>query len=183
MSNIIELIRKGDLEKLKNLRVDICNMNFYFLSAPIIIAAQSGYIEIVKYLCERGANIHHCNDAPIQWASYYGYLEIVKYLCERGADIQSIDNLSVKLASQKSHYEVVKYLYERGADISQISERGKKYISFCEKMKHKIIERAQRRIYFWWIPICYSLTHPSGCGKRMMLKNLEKAKELGMEFI
>ena len=153
MSNIIELIRKGDLEKLKNLRVDICNMNFDFLSEPIIIAAQSGYIEIVKYLCERGANIHHYNDAPIQWASYYGYLEIVKYL------------------------------YERGADISQISERGKKYISFCEKMKHKIIERAQRRIYFWWIPICYSLTHPSGCGKRMMLKNLEKAKELGMEFI
>jgi ankyrin repeat protein len=181
MSNILELIRKGDLEKLKNLRVDICNMNFDFLSEPIIIAVQSGHIEIVKYLCERGANIHIYNYVPIQWASFYGYLEIVKYLCERAADVKSIESFLVKLASQKSHHEVVKYLYERGADISEISEDAKKYISFCEKMKNKVRERAQRRIYFWWIPICYDITRD--CGKRMMLKNLEKAKELGMEFI
>jgi len=75
---------------------------------------------------------------------------------------------------------VVKYLYEAGADISEISEKHKKYILFCEKMKTKIQERAQKKIYFWWIPICYDLNRE--CGKRMMLKNLEKAKELGYEF-
>ena len=47
-------------------------------------------------------------------------------------------------------------------------------------MEAKKKERAQRRIYFWWIPICYDINRE--CGKRMMLKNLEKAKELGMEF-
>jgi hypothetical protein len=39
------------------------------------------------------------------------------------------------------------------ADMEKISEKHKKYILFCEKMKNKIRERAQKRIYFWWIPI------------------------------
>ena len=47
-------------------------------------------------------------------------------------------------------------------------------------MKTKIRERAQKKIYFWWIPICYDVNRETG--KRMMMKNLEKAKELGMEF-
>jgi hypothetical protein len=47
-------------------------------------------------------------------------------------------------------------------------------------MKTKIRERAQKKIYFWWIPICYDITRE--CGQRMMQKNLEKTKELGYEF-
>jgi len=39
--------------------------------------------------------------------------------------------------------------------------------------------KAQKKIYFWWIPICYNTTR--NCGQRMM-KNLDKAIELGMEF-
>lgn len=39
-------------------------------------------------------------------------------------------------------------------------------------------EDAAKKIYFWWIPICYSLEHPSGCGQRMALKNYEKYLEL-----
>jgi hypothetical protein len=56
-----------------------------------------------------------------------------------------------------------------------------RYISFCEKMKNKIRERAQKRIYFWWIPICYDVNRE--IGKRMMKKNVEKAIELGLELI
>jgi len=47
-------------------------------------------------------------------------------------------------------------------------------------MEAKIRERAQKKIYYWWIPICYDINRESG--KRMMLRNLEKAKELGLKF-
>ena len=79
-------------------------------------------------------------------------------------------------ACKEGDLEVVKYLYEAGADISEISEKHKKYILFCEKMKTKIRERAQKKIYFWWIPICYDITRD--CGKRMMQKNWEATYKL-----
>ena len=134
----------------------------------------------MKYLCEAGADIHSENDYAVRLASANGHLEVVIYPCEVGADIRSCNDYAVQWASGNGHYEVVKYLYEAGADISVISEKHKNYILFCKKMEAKIRERAQKKIYFWWIPICYDINHPSGCGKRMMQKNLEKAKELGL---
>ena len=47
------------------------------------------------------------------------------------------------------------------------------YTLFCQKMKKKNRVRAQKKIYFWWIQICYDLEHHSGCGQRMARKNLE----------
>jgi hypothetical protein len=111
-----------------------------------------------------------------------GHLEVVKYLCESGVSFGEGDINAIIWASMYGHYEIVKYLYEAGADISKISEKHKRILTFSEKMKKKIKERAQKKIYFWWIPICYDVSHPSGCGKRMMLKNLEKARELGLEL-
>ena len=47
------------------------------------------------------------------------------------------------------------------------------YMEFCQKMVEKKRIRAQKKIYFWWIQICYDLEHKSGCGQRMAQKNLE----------
>ena len=51
--------------------------------------------------------------------------------------------------------------------------QGLVYFSFCQKMKEKKRIRAQKKIYFWWIQICYDLEHHSGCGQRMAMKNLD----------
>ena len=50
-------------------------------------------------------------------------------------------------------------------------ELAQKYSSFCLKMYEKKRLRAQKKIYYWWIPICYDLTR--SCGQRMAQKNLE----------
>jgi len=52
------------------------------------------------------------------------------------------------------------------------------YTSFCKKMVEKKRIVAEKKIYFWWIQICYDLEHPSGCGKRMALKNLEEFENM-----
>ena len=176
---LIKACKEGDLEKVKYLYeagADFRSYNNYALQA----ASENGHIQVVKYLCEAGADIRSDNDYALEGASEHGHLEVVKYLCEAGADIHSDDDWAISLASIKGNLEVVKYLCEAGADISKISYKHKKYILFCEKMKTKIRERAQKKIYFWWIPICYDVNRE--CGKRMMRKNLEKAKELGYEF-
>ena len=61
--------------------------------------------------------------------------------------------------------------YVNGQELS--CEKGLAYLTFCQKIQGKKQVRAQKKLYFWWIQICYSLEHKSGCGQRMALKNLE----------
>ena len=61
------------------------------------------------------------------------------------------------------------YIYDR--ELSK--EQGLAYFAFCQKMKEKKRVRAQKKIYFWWIQICYDMDHKSGCGQRMARKNLD----------
>ena len=52
------------------------------------------------------------------------------------------------------------------------------YTSFCQRMQEKKKIKAQKKLYFWWIQICYDLDHKSGCGQRMAQKNLSCFEEL-----
>ena len=117
-----------------------------------------------------------CESAGIRCQVIQGYEKNDLY--ENGADIHKADCMVI--ASEIGNLQIVKYLYENGVEIKENYDLCKRYISFYEKMKNKLREKAQKKIYFWWIPICYDVNRE--CGKRMMLKNLEKAKELGMEF-
>ena len=142
----------------------------------LIDAVKSGNLEIVKQFVSTGADIRFNIDLAVRMASCEGYLEIVKYLVSLGADIRSYNDSAIRFADDFYNFEVVKYLYEQGADISYISENAMKYIAFCQKMEEKKRHRAQKRIYFWWIPICYDISR--ACGQRMKLKNWEATYKL-----
>ena len=45
----------------------------------------------MKYLVEQGADIHADDDCALRWACDFGYLEIVKFLIELGADCYTYD--------------------------------------------------------------------------------------------
>jgi ankyrin repeat protein len=63
-------------------------------STPLIIASQSGHLDIVKYLVEKGANVNAADVTGVtalMFSSKIGYLDIVKYLVEKGADINAKD--------------------------------------------------------------------------------------------
>ena len=136
-------------------------------------ACENGDLEMVKILVEKGADIRVYGDYSVRLASENGHLETVKFLVEKGANIRANNDYAVRWASQCGRLEVVKFLVEKGAPELEVSDRCKKYIAFCKKMEEKTRVRAQKKIYFWWIPICYSLEHPSGRCIRMREKNLE----------
>jgi len=100
---------------------------------------------------------------------HHGHLEVVKYLVSLGANILSNDEDAVKSASENDHHEVVKYLVKQEADIRSLTPEYQKYILFCNKMEEKIRLRAQKKIYFWWIQICYDPN--TEVGKRMQEKS------------
>jgi hypothetical protein len=95
-----------------------------------------------------------------------------------------MDNEPLRSASNNDHLEIVQYLVSAGANraVIALGSRSAMYLEFLERVLAKNQNKAKKEIYFWWIPICYSLEHPSECGARMMQKNLEKVKEMGFKF-
>ncbi len=80
----------------------------------LVSASRQGYIDIVKLLVEKGADIHINRDSPLTWASLYGHFEVVVYLIENEADINANNGESLIVACKNGYIEIVQYLVEKG---------------------------------------------------------------------
>ena len=138
---------------------------------PIKLASRYGRLDLVKYFVSQGATINEC----LVQASIGGHLDVIKYLISQGANVTDYSH-AIHCASWNDHFDVVKYLAEQGAETSYIDMKSRKYLYFCYKMKEKIRIRAQKKIYFWWIPICYDVKRE--CGKRMAQHNFNTYKKM-----
>lgn len=84
--------------------------------ANAIHEAASGYIAILRLLCDRGAEIevrNHEGRTPLHIAVGYGQTEIVRYLCSRGADTTSRDaegRTAFQIASRRGYLEIAEIL-------------------------------------------------------------------------
>ena len=137
-----------------------------------LIAVKKGDIEKINFFISQGINIQSNNDLAFRVAAESGNITAVKYLISKGANCRIFNDVALINAAYRGHFEVVKYLVNQGASIDLVEdERFKKYITFCNKMELQTRVKAQKKIYFWWIEICYDLNHPSGCGKRMLEKS------------
>ena len=81
------------------------------------ICARYGKLEFVKYLLDRGYDVHEDDDYALQIASENGHTETVKVLLNAGADVHADDDYALQLASRKGHTETVKALLDAGADV------------------------------------------------------------------
>ena len=95
-TQLIEAIKKGDLEQVKNLVSSGVDVNDDEVISPLGLAAARGHLEIVKFLLDSGAEV----DKTIK----HGNLVLT----------------ALTLAAQQSRTEVVKLLIERGADVNYI---------------------------------------------------------------
>ena len=87
---------------------------------PLILASRGGHLEVVRLLCEAGADKDKADVdglTALTSASREGNLEVVQLLCDAGADkdkaIQS-GATALTLACEEGHTEVLRLLYESG---------------------------------------------------------------------
>jgi len=119
-------VTRGDLAEVKRLVID-CGANPNGQSTveggtPLHTAADRGYLRIVEFLLEHGANPNMKNNygsTPLHYAAMYGYPEVVELLLEHGAN----PNIQSNYGSTPLHYaamygypEVVELLLEHGAN-------------------------------------------------------------------
>ena len=77
----------------------------------------NNYLEVVKFLVRKGANIHAHNDEALRESSRLGHFEIVKFLVTQGANIHADDDYPLRGAAAEGHLEIVKFLVTHGASI------------------------------------------------------------------
>ncbi|CAM9921477.1 unnamed protein product, partial [Sphacelaria rigidula] len=91
---------------------------------PVRRAASAGHKEIVKLLCDAGAEIDVASTtAPLITAASAGKVDVVRLLCEAGADPNMADSHSnvsaLRYAAQAGHAAVVRELLRYGADVNE----------------------------------------------------------------
>ncbi len=81
-------------------------------------AATAGDLDIIQYLVERGANVHHQLDSALRWSANNGHLPVVQYLIEQcGSDVHADHDSALCWSAENGHLPVVQYLVEHGANV------------------------------------------------------------------
>ncbi len=77
---------------------------------------EKGYLDAVKFVVDKGADVQAYNNYAICLAAQNGHLDMAKFLVDRGADVQADNNYAVLHASKHGHLDMVKFLIDKGAD-------------------------------------------------------------------
>jgi len=127
--DIFTACNSGNLIRVKELieqGVDVNQIQDYNKNSPLIEACSFGetldmgnYLEIIKLLLSRGANINHKNNiswTALMYACDYGHIEIVKLLLDNEADINHTDGNGYNalfIAKHNDSTEIVKLIEEK----------------------------------------------------------------------
>ncbi|KAF8334571.1 ankyrin repeat-containing domain protein [Amanita rubescens] len=105
----------------------------------IQIAANHGYVDIIKMLLDKGANVNtqgeHFGNA-LQAAVCGGHLEVIKLLVNEGADVNAqVEKYGSALyqASLQGHAKIVMFLLEKAANVNA---QGGEYGSALQAASH-----------------------------------------------
>lgn len=122
---IHEAVKKGDLETIKQLLEKdpslIYSTDPTHRGSLLYLAVKGGYLEIVKYLVENGAEINNnvCFYKPILWAIKNDYPEMVNILVKNGAETEF--ELLME-AMEKRNTKLLKYIVEKaGVDVDYVN--------------------------------------------------------------
>ena len=131
---------KNELEEVKNqIENKKRDINFQLKDGrtALIYASCNGTLDIVKYLCENGANLNlvdkEYNNSALMFAIGHNNEEVAKYLIEKGADI-TVKNTNgdtpLHFACIKGNLNLVKLLHEKGCDLNEFNKEHNNPIIF-----------------------------------------------------
>jgi ankyrin repeat protein len=96
------------------LPLNILNINIqYQENYALRNAINHGNLPVIKFLVEKGANIHIWFDFPLKIAVKSNRLDIVEFLVEKGADIHTSSDLALILSCRSGYVDILKFLVSR----------------------------------------------------------------------
>jgi hypothetical protein len=153
---LYDTVKDGDLVKIKHIfeaeSIDI-NTRFHERQATLLhAAAQSGSLEVVQYLVEKGANVR-ATDAN-GWMAFHeavdcGHLIIVRYFVEKKGVNVNTKTISGATAlhwmAARGNSDMLTYLLSRGADASARTDSPLGSFSVSDVAKNRAIAESLKR--------------------------------------
>ena len=137
--DLIDAASRGDVNRVKNLvengNIDINQAGTYKGRTALMMAAKRGYIHVVEYLVEHGADVQQADEegeTPLLMAIMSPHEQhrepIITCLLEHGTDVNHADNSGrtpLHLVSFDGTVPQAQMLMDRGADVNRRDTWGK----------------------------------------------------------
>ena len=100
------------------------------LTQDLCDAAQDGYVDVVRLLLDRGAEVNGQASGgmtPIHYAAWFAHADVVRLLLDRGAEVNVKDNAGLTplhYAAKDVYVDVIMLLLNRGADVNAKDNDG-----------------------------------------------------------
>ncbi len=111
----------NNIEFVKTLIQKGADVNVYGndYDAPLTIAAERGYVEIVRMLIDAGANVNFENDniTALMSAVKNNHVKIVRMLIGAEANVNTDGDTALIIAVEGNHVEIVRMLIDAGVDV------------------------------------------------------------------
>ena len=93
------------------------------INRALVNSSKKGYLEIIKILLNKGANVHYERNNALIWASLRGYLDIVKLLIDNHANVHDQCNEAIDWSLKNNHRDVTKLLINNGAYVQVVKDK------------------------------------------------------------
>ena len=142
----------GDTTNLHNTNTGM-NVKDALGRTPLHIAAEKGYVDVVMFLVENGADVNLTDangNTPLIFIIHKtGNLEIVKRLLTNGAVVNAQNRTgetALMYAAWRGHLEIVQLLLEHSADASLKNRQGDTALTLAESKEHHTIVQMLRAV-------------------------------------
>ncbi|HIO77636.1 TPA: hypothetical protein EYG59_03520 [Candidatus Poribacteria bacterium] len=121
---LLRIVRTNDIEAFRLALNQVTSLNTTDQEGKtaLMIAAEAGYVQLVKLLMEHGANVNqqsHIGTTALLLASHEGHSNVVKTLIAHDAKVNAKNvrgNTALMAAIMKGHMHIVRLLLESGID-------------------------------------------------------------------
>ena len=119
------------------------------INNKISMAIRNGDFEKFISICHQHTEGY---EYLFQVASIHNQLEMCIYLYEeKHVNVQADNDYALYRATENFHVDIIQYIVSVSTHLTPRVIRSQNLMKVLEKSRLK----AQRKIYFWWIQICY----------------------------